>query len=208
MKLSVGSFKKMFVGLLVALVGGALLGFYISKSNIVAEAHHPSPAPSVAISAPCCVDDNFFPSGYMGDIERIQLDDGWKENCHTIPCIKVSYEPGGEGWAGVYWQYPAKNWGDEPGREIKRAKTLVFWAKGEKGGELVSFKVGGIKGRKYEDPLEKTVKTFPLDRDWHRYDVDLTGEDTSSVIGAFAWIVKKNGNPKRVIFYLDDICFE
>ena len=29
--------------------------------------------------------------------------------------IKVSYQPGAVGWAGVYWQYPADNWGSRPG---------------------------------------------------------------------------------------------
>jgi len=190
---------------LVAPLGGALLWYGVFSGLRV----H---AGSVPLKAPCCVDNNFFPSGFMGDGEegekRIQLNDQWRDNCHTKPCVRVSYEPGAKGWAGVYWQYPDKNWGDEPGREIKGAKKLEFWAKGEKGGELVSFKVGGIHGKRYQDSLEKSLSPVELTTEWKQFEIDLSDEDTSSVIGAFAWIASKNGNPGGLTFYLDDICFK
>lgn len=167
---------------------------------------------ALPLKAPCCVDNNFYPGGFMGDGEegakRIQLNTQWKENCHTVPCIKVSYEPGSKGWAGVYWQYPDGNWGDQPGRELKGAKSLEFWARGEKGGELVSFKVGGINGKKYKDSLESSLGPIELTTEWKRFEIDLGGADTSSVIGAFAWTASKDGNPGGLTFYLDDVCFK
>jgi hypothetical protein len=204
MRLNIILAKRWFVWF-VAPLGGALLWHGVSSGLRVHAA-------SVALKVPCCVDNNFYPSGYMGDGEegekRIQLNDQWKENCHTTPCVRVSYEPGPKGWAGVYWQYPDKNWGDEPGREIKGAKKLEFWAKGQNGGELVSFKVGGINRKKYQDSVEKSLGPVELTTEWKQFDIDLSDADTSSVIGAFAWVASKNGNPGGVTFYLDDMCFK
>jgi hypothetical protein len=148
----------------------------------------------------------------MGDGEEgakhVQLNAQWKDNCHTAPCIKVSYEPGSRGWAGVYWQYPDGNWGKVPGREVKGAKTVEFWARGEKGGEVVSFKVGGINQLKYKDSLDISMDPVVLTTEWKQFEIDLGGADTSSVIGAFAWIASKDGNPGGLTFYLDDIRFK
>jgi hypothetical protein len=103
------------------------------------------------VTAPFCIDNYFFPGGFMGDGEvknaqRIVLNDGWTEDCHSGPtCIRIVYKTGDAGFGGVYWLFPDKNWGDEPGRVIENAKKVVFWARGEKGGELVDFKVGGVR---------------------------------------------------------------
>lgn len=201
MRVSSVATKWWFVWL-VAPLTGALLWFGGARVT----------AGSLPLKAPCCVDGNFYPSGYMGDgqhhPDRIQINTGWKDNCHTAPCIKVSYVPGPDGWAGVYWQYPDKNFGEKPGRELKGAKKLVFWARGEKGGEIVSFKVGGINQLEHKDSLEASLGPVELTTEWKEFEIDLTGADTSSVIGAFAWIASKDGNPQGLTFYLDDICFK
>jgi hypothetical protein len=171
-------------------------------------------AGALPLKAPCCIANNFYPSGWMGDgadksgTKYIQLNDQWKDGCHMAPCIRVSYEPGPIGWAGVYWQYPDGNWGGKPGRELKGVTKLEFWAKGEKGGEVVSFKVGGINSLQYHDSLEKSLGPVILTTEWQKYEFDLGDADTSSVIGAFAWIVNRDGNPNGLTFYLDDICFK
>lgn len=187
---------------LVAPLGGALLWYGGTRVH----------AGALPLKAPFCIDGNFYPSGFMGDGEegakRIQLNAQWKDNCHTTPCMRMSYEPGSKGWAGVYWQYPDGNWGGEPGRELKGVKKLEFWARGEKGGELVSFKVGGIDKKKYKDSLEKSLGPIELTTEWKQFEIDLGDADTSSVIGPFAWIASKDGNPGGLTFYLDDICFK
>jgi hypothetical protein len=47
-----------------------------------------------------------------------------------------------------------------------------------------------------------------LTTEWKQFEIDLGGADTSSVIGAFAWIASKDGNPGGLTFYLDDIRFK
>ncbi len=114
-----------------------------------------TPTPSLPAFTPIDVTDAFYPSGWMGDRDDITFDDSWTENPHSKPTsIKITYSAAssqGEGWAGIYWQYPSENWGDKPeGRDSTGATKLTFWARGEKGGEKAKFKAGGITG-KYPD---------------------------------------------------------
>jgi hypothetical protein len=140
--------------------------------------------------------------------DPIDLNDQWTDNCHSEPtCIRIVYHPPSNKWAGVYWQYPDGNWGDDPGHTVVGAKKLIFWARGERGGELVSFKVGGINRKKYKDSLEKSLGPVKLTTDWKPYEIDLSDANTSSVIGAFAWVASAKGNPNGLTFYLEGICF-
>jgi hypothetical protein len=87
---------------------------------------------------------------------------------------------------------------------------LVFWAKGETGNERVEFKAGGIDapGKPYRDSFEKSLGTVRLDTQWTRYELDLTGEDLSSVIGGFCWVATARSNPNGLTFYIDSITIE
>jgi hypothetical protein len=196
--------------LIIIPLGGALLGIGIARARQAIGGTPP-------LSAPVCISNNFYPSGYMGDGEGeskkgtdpIDLNDQWTENCHSeATCTRIIYHPPSNKWAGVVWQYPDGNWGDEPGRTIVGAKKLVFWARGERGGELVSFKVGGNNKKKYKDSLDKSLGPIKLTTEWHPYEIDLGDADTSSVIGAFAWSASAKGNPNGFTFYLEGICFK
>ncbi len=85
---------------------------------------------------------------------------------------------------------------------------MTFWAKGETGNEIVEFKTGGIQGQKYEDSFVKSLGRIKLSQSWKQYDIDITDQDLSSVIGAFVWVASKDTNPKGLTFYLKDIYFE
>ena len=92
----------------------------------------------------------FVPSGWMGDIDQVEMDECDRGDPHDGEmAMRVSFTPDGTtGGAGVYWQYPEKNWGDkEPGIDLSWANKLTFWAKGNVGGEKVRFFVGGIGGQ-------------------------------------------------------------
>jgi hypothetical protein len=192
----------------IAPIAGAAMALLISQGVRAI-------AGSVSIKAPFCMSGYYFPSGFMGDgekgVEAIELNDHWADNCHSgATCLRVVYHPLAKGWAGVYWQYPDGNWGNQPGRKIEGAKKLVFWARGQNGAEIVDFKTGGINApdKKYHDSFEKVLEPKKLTADWQPFEIDLRGSDTSSVIGAFAWTATKNANPQGVTFYLDGICFQ
>jgi hypothetical protein len=165
-----------------------------------------SSAKSVDVSAA------FSPSGWMGDFEDITFDDSWVNNTHSgDTCIQITYsvkDTNDKGWAGIYWQFPEKNWGDVPeGRNLTGAKNLTFWARGMKGGEKAEFKVGGITGQYYPDSIQIPVSTgiVVLSKNWTKYVIDLSDEDLSHVVGGFCWVTSASQNPVGCTIYLDDI---
>ncbi|NJO17532.1 MAG: hypothetical protein HC877_17885 [Thioploca sp.] len=90
--------------------------------------------------------NHFIPSGWMGDYQTIQF----SRNAQILPysgatCIEIQYHPeNNQAWAGIYWQYPEKNWGEFQGLNLSGATVLTFYARGAQGGEKAEFKFGGI----------------------------------------------------------------
>jgi len=155
---------------------------------------------------------DFSPTGWMGDLKDIKIDVKNSEDPHSLPiCTKISYNPAGDkGWAGIYWQYPSNNWGDNPqGYNLTGAKELAFWAKGSEDGVKAEFKVGGITGE-YPDSLQTPISTgvITLSDKWEQYAIDLAGQNLSHVIGGFCWVTNVNQNPNGCTIYLDDIMYK
>ncbi len=69
------------------------------------------------------------------------------------------------------------------------------------------FKVGGISGD-YADSGSASNGPITLAKDWKEYDIDLKGQELSSISGGFCWTMSRESNPDGAVFYLDDIRFE
>ncbi len=157
--------------------------------------------------------NHYIPSGWMGDRGDIGLNENWMDNSYSgRTCIKVTYSGQGSqnaGWAGIYWQNPANNWGfTKGGYDLTGAKKLTFWARGEEGGEVIAeFKMGGVGGD-YPDSDSTSIGPVELTDEWHRYTIDLEGLDLSYISGGFCWVVSKIFNPDGCMFYLDEIKYE
>ena len=148
------------------------------------------------------------PSGWMGNSEKLEMNWEFGEITHTgETSIKVNYKAF-DNWVGVTWQNPINDWGDLPGGyNLTGAKKLTFWAKGEKGGEKISFGVGILKSdRKYFDTAFAELKDVTLTNNWKQYSIDLRGKDLSVIKTPFYWTFGSAGFP--ITFYLDDIQFE
>jgi hypothetical protein len=181
----------------------------------------PTLSPSMTMATPTMTQvtslqmtDMFYPSGWMGDYGDITYDDSATNNPKSPPtAIKISYsavKSQGYGWSGIYWQYPDKNWGDNPdGIDLSKYSKVTFWARGEKGGEKAEFKVGGIEG-KYPDSIQPVVSTgvVILSSQWQKYSIDLSGKNRSHIVGGFVWVTNKDKNPLGSVIYLDDIQYE
>ncbi|MFA5340075.1 MAG: hypothetical protein WC317_08035, partial [Candidatus Omnitrophota bacterium] len=158
-------------------------------------------------------DNHYIPSGWMGDYGDMKIDTGCKDNPHTgTTCIKIVYtgeQKQGAGWAGIFWQNPANNWGTKQGGfDLTGAKKLIFWARGERGGEvLAEVKVGGITGE-YGDSDSVSIGPITLTRDWKEYTIDLTGKSLSYISGGFCWAASVADNPNGFAIFLDDIYYE
>jgi hypothetical protein len=147
-------------------------------------------------------------SGWMGDTAGITVDAKCATNPHTGKiCMKCQHR-GGDTFAGIAWQSPANDWGDQPGGfNLKGATKLTFWARGEDGGEVVGFKLGILgSDKKYHDSDHAELADVTLTKDWKQYSIDLSGKDLSCIKTGFVWTV--GPNPKAVTFYLDDIQYE
>lgn len=157
--------------------------------------------------------NHYIPSGWMGDYGDLAMNDESKENPHSgRMCIKITYSAEGAqgaGWVGIYWQNPANNWGDRMGGyDLSPYKALTFWARGEKGDEVITeFKIGGISGT-YSDTDSTGIGPITLTKEWKEYKLDLTGLDLSYISGGFAFSASANDNPKGFTMYLDEIKFE
>jgi hypothetical protein len=179
----------------------------------------PTQVPASVRKGDIDVQSQFTPSGLMGDGEYarkyVEFSGADASGPHTPPsAIKVTYSFGQMRWAGQYWQNEPDNWGDKPGTNYSGRKftKLVFWAKGETGRETVEFKAGGIdtKGKKYRDSFMASRGRVQLSQTWTQYEIDLSGMNLSSVIGAFCWVANADYNPsdKRITFYIDDIVMQ
>lgn len=156
--------------------------------------------------------NHYYPSGWLGDYDAIRRVI-WEENPYSGKnCLRFRYTgrtPQGAGWVGVYWQNPVNNWGDvEGGFDLVGAKKLLFWARGEKGGETVlRFGMGGIGGQ-YPDSAKAEIGPVILTSNWRQYTIDLAGADLSCISGGFYWMMDKNSNPDGAVIYIDDIRYE
>jgi hypothetical protein len=147
------------------------------------------------------------PSGWMGGTESLTLDGDHSENCHAgKACIKLRYD-GEFGWAGVAWQHPPNNWGDQDGGfDLTGATHLELWARGEFGGEQVGFGVGLLgPDAAHPDSGQAKVEGIVLGQEWRRYRVPLKDIDLSSIKTGF--VVTLAGQRSSVTVYLDSIQF-
>ncbi|MCL2390739.1 MAG: hypothetical protein FWC88_04865, partial [Endomicrobia bacterium] len=148
--------------------------------------------------------NHFYPSGWMGDTRDLFFDQNSKEYPYAgKTCIKVQYIPSGKnGWAGVFWQQPANNWGDKDGGyDLSKATHVTFWMRGESGGEVISeVKIGGLKGQ-FPDSDFAVKKNITLTKGWKLYYIDLKGKKLSRIAGGFCFVVNKDDNPRGCTFY-------
>jgi hypothetical protein len=183
--------------------------------------------------------NHYIPSGWMGDFGDLKINNGWtkgvgkpkdaKAAAKKMPknkdgsamaeekdetCLQISYSgerKQGHGWAGIYWQHPANNWGDKRGGyNLTGYKKMTFWARGDKGGETIDkFFMGGISGQTEEgDSDEASVSPVTLTKEWKFYTVDLTGLDLSHIIGGFGFAANADANPDGFTLYVDEIRYE
>ena len=156
-------------------------------------------------------DNHYTSSGWMGDFGDIKFNDKYLEKPHSgttsIQVIYMNKASQGARWAGIYWQNPPNNWGTRPGGyDLTGSKKLTFWARGEKGGESVSFQFGLLgKDKTFFDTAQGKVDVKLTDA-WQQYTIALEGKDLTRIKTGFACVVAATGEP--IVFYLDDIVYE
>lgn len=162
------------------------------------------------------LDNHFIPSGWMPATaaQDLKINTSWKNYPFSgESCIRIEYKNNsGTRWAGMFWQNPANNWGTVPnaGFNLQGSTKLTFWARGDKGGEVINeFKMGGIVSGEYIDSDSASIGPIKLEKEWKKYEIDLNGKDLSYIIGGFCWATNIDVNdPEGIVFYLDEIAYE
>lgn len=162
----------------------------------------------------------YKPSGWMGDGEGqgkapskslTFTPEKATINGKDMVAARIEYTKGNKGWAGIYWQHPDGNWGDKPGYDLSGARAISFWARGERGDEIVEFISGGIEGenKPNHDTFKRSLGDQLLTKQWQNYIIDLSDVPATSlknVIGAFAWVGKGGfDNTGKLVTHIADI---
>ncbi len=150
-------------------------------------------------------------SGYMGSSGDTSLTVDPFSTEHPSSgdiCANISYD-GSEDWTGLYIQATGdwrRNRG--VGLDLRGEEKLVFYAKGARGGENVSFGYGydvpdasGLTDSAYASRPEQ------LSDSWTKYEFDLRRCDRSHINGLFRFYIEGDDNPDGAIFYLDNITY-
>ena len=135
---------------------------------------------------------------------------GDEENGHII-----QYTPASLGFAGIAYKAD-KNY------DLSNAQRVVFFAKGQNGGENVTFAAVGrnTNAAGFNNTDETLGSAFnnqnfslisedvSLDREWKRYQISLEGVDLQRISHPFAFIVHQGPGPEAVTFTLRDITYD
>ncbi|MCB4790604.1 MAG: hypothetical protein LHV68_01835 [Elusimicrobia bacterium] len=158
--------------------------------------------------------NHYVPTGVMGDFGDITIIEDSTENPQEgLSCIKITYTAkaaSGQRWAGVYWQEPANNWAklEKGGFDLTGATRLVFWVRGEKGGETISeFKVGGMQGD-FPDTALYNIGPVVLTKEWKEYEIPFdVNPNLKRLAGGFCFAASQKDNPQGFVIYLDNIVY-
>jgi len=161
----------------------------------------------------------------------ISMVGGWTDRPHSgATAIRAEFDDvPGPNFGGFYmlngvlpagFQSPQLNFGTIPnaGIDLTGATALTFWARGERGGEVIEFFMGGVGrdpnsgqpqlGMPFPDSTPVVKAAFVLTQDWKQYRLSLTGKDLHYVLGGFGWDTSDSLSPGGAVFFLDDIQFE
>ncbi|MDR3070980.1 MAG: hypothetical protein LBU38_08280 [Propionibacteriaceae bacterium] len=140
--------------------------------------------------------------------------------------IKASIDFTKFSWGGYGFQVgvlpagattPKLNFGQyNAGLNLTGAATLHFWARGDKGGEVVRFYMGGLgkgQGLTYPDSAPEIDKgsggQIKLTKKWKHFTINVKKANLTRIANGFAWIASsaKNRGKKKISFSVDEIYY-
>jgi len=171
--------------------------------------------PQEPLPLPLVVSDYYSPDGLWGDGEsRGALD--VQKSCPDRPpgrrgdCYTITYRPGDRRFAGIDWQYPHNNWGQEAGLRIAPGATrIVLLARGGRGGEKPKLGAGQAGTMTHADTLVAPSVEVTLTTEWQRYELPLDPASyAGGVVGAFVLALAAGPDTDTTTLFLDDLRWE
>lgn len=205
--------------------GGGLAILTVTAYN--SQGDSPSTAATINIKRTTAIrlDALGIPAGFMAgnpNPERVVNIASSPIACHSgTDCKQYTYVRGSD-WGGIMW-WPLKcgpSGTAEAFRKVQDGtcgvnvpqagnlqtiRRLTFWARGQKGGEVVEFKVGAAD---VSPSPGRSLGEVTLGSDWKQYTINLENVDLAKATALFIWVATDMVNPRGAVFYLDDIQFE
>ncbi len=169
------------------------------------------------------VDENYFPTGKMGDTGDLSMSrqEGFIQFTYTAEghgphewdyqFVDGKENPDPAQFAGYMYLEPQNNWGTDPegGYDLQECHHTLRWEARSADGEVsVEFVIGGDKRR--SDSPKPDEKTFPypnsinknlgakhLTTQWQEFPVDLSSipnERFKRIVGGFGWVITWDAN--------------
>ncbi len=174
------------------------------------------------------------PAMMLGGVtpEELPINDAWTDQPHRGGmCIMYGFLGRGTDWGGFYRMNgmlrgddvsPLPNWGTEPnaGLNLTGATELVFWVRGDRGGEKIEFFAFGVgrdpvtglplPGASYPGSSPKrSIGYITLTTAWQEVTIPLDGADLGYVLGGWGWVTNAQHNDNQdVVFYVDDVRYK
>ena len=154
---------------------------------------------------------NWMPDASASSMMRLNLEsDESPLDGGTCVAVEVNFEKTDRHWCGI--AVGCRNcWGLQPPEtcyDLRRARALVFWARGDAGGERIQVKVAITGDRPFGDSLKEPVASewYTLTKSWAMYQLPLPGENMQRVIIPFVFVTARERNEHRAFtFFLDEI---
>ena len=155
------------------------------------------------------VNTPYVATGFMGDLEALDIDAAWTDNPRSGPtCLRVRYTKP-TGWAGLAWLDPQDDWGQRPGGlALHGATRLSWWGRSDIDG--LELKVGYgllLQDQAYYDSAREQ-RVFLMTKKWKQYVFDLRGKNLDRIKNAFYFVLEAPAPSGPRSFYLDDVRFE
>jgi hypothetical protein len=203
----------MMLGVLLVASGGSILA---GRAAVV------DTGKAIGNVAMFSVDDSFTPTGKMGDIGDVAVDE-------QQGLVRFVYQAAGRGphlwewkydsegkenpqpaqFAGVMYLDPRGNWGSDPegGYDLRSCHRVIKWeARSIDGPVEVKFVLGGDKrdaatkerGKfPYPNSIDQRLGTKKLDAQWQPFEFDLSNipdDRFKRVVGGFGWVIAWSSN--------------
>ena len=128
---------------------------------------------------------------------------------HCDFCTRIELGPGKGHKTGIAYRYDNLDWND--------SKRIVFFARGEKGGENITFLAAGKSSNdsNSNDPdifpnivFQIATETIVLDDQWKRYEISLINTSLMQSRYPFGFQITENTSDAMMVFYLKGVTLD
>lgn len=197
------------IAIIITVASCAIIAYALSRelSN-----SHPSHLTNVQRNLAVNVEDTptIEREGDAKFYSRLTIDNDFIDPAHHCDfCNKIEYIPGQEKKAEIAYRID--------NLDLKGYQRIVFFARGELGGEIVSFiaigrTFGGFHSKNldnfpYQD-FAVTTKNVTLDNFWKRYEISLNVTQLDNITHPFGFVITGHETGVKEIFYLKGVTFD